>query len=285
MGVERRAAHNAPMFECHRQPALALALLCSAGTGAAADAPLWELGLGAAALRLPQYRGADRDSSWLLPLPYVAYRGPVFKADRDGARATLVEQGEWQLNLSAALAPPLDSGANPARAGMPRLAAAAEIGPDLVRHLTGSGSQGLALHWPLRAAVTLQRNPQAIGWVSTPHLQWSGGLGDGWRVGLRGGAVYASRRYDQYYYGVTPAQATSTRAAYAARGDYGGLQALASLSRRWDRLWLGAYVQADSLRGSSLVDSPLVRRDHSLAVGVAMAWVFAASAQRVNAED
>ena len=37
--------------------------------------PLWELGLGVAALRLPDYRGSDQSSTYLLPLPYVVYRG------------------------------------------------------------------------------------------------------------------------------------------------------------------------------------------------------------------
>lgn len=273
------------MIDRHRFALLLAGLLCGSASVRAADAPLWELGLGAAALRQPQYRGADRDSQMWLPLPYVVYRGPVLKADRDGARATLAEQGAWQFNLSAALSPPLDAADNPARLGMPRLAAAGEIGPDLVWRLSGTGSQGLALHWPLRAAVTLQRDPQAIGWVSTLHLQWNGTLGDGWRVGLRGGAMWASQRYNAYYYGVEPSQASTSRPAYAAPGGCGGLQALASLSRRFDRLWVGAYVQADSLRGSVVADSPLVRREQGLSLGVGMAWVFASSTQRVSAGD
>ncbi|MCK6435001.1 MAG: MipA/OmpV family protein, partial [Aquabacterium sp.] len=44
------------------------------GTAAHA-APLWELGIGAGMLRLPHYRGSDQSHLWLLPVPYVAYRG------------------------------------------------------------------------------------------------------------------------------------------------------------------------------------------------------------------
>lgn len=274
------------MLECKHLAAWAvtLASIATAHAAHAADAPLWELGLGAAALQLPQYRGADRQSSLLLPLPYVVYRGPVLQADREGARATLFEQGAWRLNLSAALSPPVDSEDNPARAGMPKLAAAGEIGPDLVWRLTGKGRRGLAVHWPLRAVVTLQRDPQAIGWVSTPHLQWNGAVG-AWQVGLRGGPVWGSRRHHDYYYGVADAYATAQRPAYKAAGGYGGLQALMSVSRRFDNLWLGAYAQADSLRGTAMARSPLLRRERGFALGLGMAWIFATSSQRVSTAD
>ena len=51
--------------------------------------PLWELGLGVAAVRFPDYRGSDQTSTYVLPLPFVAYRGRFLRADRDGARAIL----------------------------------------------------------------------------------------------------------------------------------------------------------------------------------------------------
>ena len=43
----------------------------------AGDLPLWELGLGAYALRLPDYRGSDQSRGYLYPLPYLRYRGKL----------------------------------------------------------------------------------------------------------------------------------------------------------------------------------------------------------------
>ena len=47
--------------------------------------PLWELGAGAAVVSFPDYRGSDRQRSYLLPLPYVVYRGDVLQIDRESA--------------------------------------------------------------------------------------------------------------------------------------------------------------------------------------------------------
>ena len=56
-----------------------------------AEQPLWEAGLGIGTLRLPHYRGSDQSHTWVLPVPYVVYRGRIFKADREGARAVLLD--------------------------------------------------------------------------------------------------------------------------------------------------------------------------------------------------
>ena len=58
-----------------------------AGLNPGVPRPLWELGVGVAGLRLPDYRGSDQSRGYVLPLPYIVYRGTWLKADRDGARA------------------------------------------------------------------------------------------------------------------------------------------------------------------------------------------------------
>ena len=45
----------------------------------AQEQPLWELGLGVGALRVPHYRGSDQDHGWVLPVPYFVYNGEVLK--------------------------------------------------------------------------------------------------------------------------------------------------------------------------------------------------------------
>jgi len=66
------------------------AVLVLAGA-AAADAqaeqlPLWEAGLGATVISFPHYRGSDERRSWVLPFPYVVYRGEFLKADERRVR-------------------------------------------------------------------------------------------------------------------------------------------------------------------------------------------------------
>jgi len=58
----------------------------------AGELPRWELGLGLAGLSIPDYRGSDEQRGYLLPLPYVQYRGEIFQIDREGAH------GSWMYH-------------------------------------------------------------------------------------------------------------------------------------------------------------------------------------------
>ena len=86
----RRAAHGL------MAALLAFATLPFATPAAADELPLWEVGGGAGVLSLPHYRGSDKSRTWLLPIPYIVYRGQIFKADREGARAVLYNTEAWR---------------------------------------------------------------------------------------------------------------------------------------------------------------------------------------------
>ena len=73
-------------------PALGAVVALALGLpAAAAELPLWELGLGVAGLSLPHYRGAEKSGRWLLPTPYAVYRGEVLRANRDGVKAMIFD--------------------------------------------------------------------------------------------------------------------------------------------------------------------------------------------------
>lgn len=272
-----------------RRPAgvsCAALLACTTALPAAAQAerPLWELGLGAAALRLPHYRGAGQSHNWLLPLPYVVYRGEIFKADREGARAVLFESDRLDFDLSAAASAPTRSEDNDARRGMSDLAPTLELGPKLNWTAARGPGWTLQLRTPVRAALTLASKPRWIGWTATPNLNLDIAKlgGSGWDLGLLGGPVFGSRRFNGYFYDVPTADATADRAAYRSSGGYAGAQFTAALSRRFDTTWAGLFVRHDTLQGARFVDSPLVRQRSNFSFGVAFSWVFAISAQTVS---
>jgi len=251
--------------------------------------PLWELGLGVGALELPDYRGSDHAQGYILPVPYVAYRGDWLKADRDGARALLLKSERIDVDLSASAGVPTHSRDNEARRGMEDLPATVELGPNLQVRLANLGGQRdarLDLRFPLRAAFTLERSPHGIGFTFSPNLNLDlSNIAGGWHFGLLTGPFFATRAYHQHYYGVGAADATPQRPAYDARGGYGGWQALAAASRRFGSTWVGAFVRADDLHGAVYESSPLVRRHYAVSGGVAVAWVFAQSGRIVQAED
>ncbi len=271
----------------------ALCLLCAlaaAAPAAAEELPLWELGVGVGGVALPDYRGADQGRGYVLPVPYVVYRGDFLKADRRGIRGELFDTDRIELNISVAASLPVDSSRNAARAGMPDLRPSLELGPSLEVTLWRSrdGRSLLELRLPLRAAFTLESSPQGIGWVATPNLNLDlpgrGALA-GWNFGLLAGPVYGSRRQHEYFYGVAPQFATPARPAYDAPGGYAGWQFLAAASRRFAGFWVGAFVRADTLSGAAFEASPLLKRDTYVAAGAGIAWVLGVSRERVEAAE
>jgi outer membrane scaffolding protein for murein synthesis (MipA/OmpV family) len=264
-----------------------LALALPFGTAAtAAELPLWEVGGGAGVLSLPHYRGSDQSRTWLLPVPYIVYRGKIFKADREGARAVLYNSDRFDFDLSAGASAPASSEDDEARRGMEDLAPTVELGPNMNITLARAENWKLDLRLPVRAAVTVQRNPQMVGLISTPHLTLDlKRVAGGWNLGLQTGLVYADRRFNAHFYEVRPEEATAGRPAYKAGAGYGGWQALAAVSRRSGRWWAGGFVRFDSLKGAVFEDSPLVRQRQHWSAGFALAYVFATSSTSVPSED
>jgi outer membrane scaffolding protein for murein synthesis (MipA/OmpV family) len=272
--------------------ATALALGCwlgfTASTAAAEEKPLWELGAGGTVLAFPDYRGSDQSRSYVLPVPYAVYRGEFLKADRDGVRGIFFDRENIEFNLSAGASFPIDSKDNDARRGMPDLKPTVEFGPavDLTLWRSVDRALKLTLRLPLRSGFTVERSPAYIGWLFSPRVNLDiddvGGL-DGWTLGLVASPKYADGRFHRHFYSVAPEFATSSRPAYEARSGYGGTEFLAALWKRFPRWWVGGFVRYDALAGAAFEDSPLVRTRGYLAAGLAVAWVFAESPQRVDA--
>ena len=271
---------------------LATVLLTShSGIAAAEEKPLWELGFGFFALTSPDYRGSDESRSYLLPFPYVTYRGDIIKVDRSGIYSRLFETDRVHLDLSADGSVPADSSKNSARQGMPDLDATFEIGPVLEVCLWASCSGDLKLQFrlPVRAVLSTDFSSIDGRGVSThPNLNFdikNIGPGGGWNFGMAAGPLYATERYHDYYYEVATLYATSTRPAYDARGGYSGSRLTLALSKRFKHIWVGAFTRYDSLSGVKFEDSPLLRRDHSFMAGLSVAWIFATSEQMVNVKE
>ncbi|MDO8418439.1 MAG: MipA/OmpV family protein [Rubrivivax sp.] len=257
--------------------------LASAAVPALASQPLWELGLGAGALRMPHYRGSDQSHDWLLPVPYAVYRGKIFRATREGARAVLLEGERFDFDLSADASAPASSGDNVARSGMPDLEPTVEIGPNLNVTLARGGGWKLDLRLPVRAVFTLGSDARGIGFTVSPVLNLDLQAG-GWNLGLQGGPLLASGAYHAHFYGVAPAYATAERPAYDAPGGGAGWRLTAAASRRFGDLWLGGYIRTDTVAGAVFEASPLVRQRENVTFGLALSWVFASSEQRVAAD-
>lgn len=270
--------------------ALVACLSAFAEHARAVDKPLWELGVGATALYFPDYRGSDQSRGYALPIPYAVYRGDFFKADRDGVRGILFDHDDVKVHASLGASFPVDSNDNDARRGMPDLKPTVELGPaiDLTLWRAPAAGTKLTLRIPLRFAFTVERSPEYLGWLFTPRLNLD--IGDiaglpGWNLGLYASPGYGDARNHAYFYSVAAAYATPSRPAYTAGAGYNGLEFLAAVSKRFPQYWIGAFARYDTLAGAAFLDSPLIRTRGYFAAGIAVAWIFAESTQRVNDRD
>lgn len=277
------------MMHCLRAILLSSGLLVMPA-GQAETYPLWEIGAGLAVLDLPGYRGSDVRQTYVLPMPYLVYRGEVLRADRDGLRGLLFDSERLEINISLNGSLPVNSDDDPLRQGMEDLEPAGELGPSINYRLWQSADKRMRLtaRAPVRTAITFAPRPEQIGWLFSPNLLLE--IRDpaghaGWNLGLQGGPYFNDRDYNATFYGVRPAEATQDRPAYNAAGGYSGTQFMLTLSRRFPQYWIGGFLRYDTLAGSVVEDSPLVSRSDAVSVGLALSWVFKESSRRVEAQE
>ena len=250
--------------------------------------PLWEAGAGITAISFPDYRGSNERQLWVLPFPYLVYRGEYLQADERRMRGLFYRTDRLELDVSINGSVPVDSGENDARRGMPDLDATLEIGPALSLKLaeTTDRKARLELRLPARAVFASDFSyVRHVGWVFQPNLNLDvrDPLGySGWKLGLLAGPIFSDRRYHRYFYEVDPAFATASRPAYSPGGGYAGTQLISTLSKRYREFWVGGFVKWDTLNSAAFEDSPLVKDRQGYAAGVAVAWILGESKTRVE---
>lgn len=281
-------SHPLPMSGLLRSILTALLALWAQVQAHAEEEPLWEAGLGVGAIVFSDYRGSDEARAYPIPLPYFVYRGDFLKADREGMRGKLFDRTYAELSISLNATLPVASEDNAARAGMPDLDPTIEIGPSLDLKLWRSADERVQVEliMPLRVPITIASSPQTIGWVFSPrvNLDIQNVGARGWDMGVGAGPVFADRDYHDYFYSVSPTYVTPTRSAYEARGGYSGAHVVASLSKRFPKYWIGAFLRYDALHSAAFEDSPLFKREHYLAGGVGIAWMIGRSKRMVETE-
>lgn len=250
--------------------------------------PLWELGVGVGAYVFNDYRGSKTTHAYPIPVPYFIYRGEILKSDREGPKARFLNNHSLEFTLSVNATTPVIN--DSVRQGMPDLKPTLEAGASLNVHLWRSESERLKLdlRLPVRGAVTVQASPHFVGVFAAPNInldiaQTRGQFG--WKLGLLAGPLFADRRYNDYFYTVAPAYATPDRPAYQAHGGYAGTQTLLSLTRRYPKYWVGAYVRHDWLGGAAFADSPLVKTNSYWSGGIGVVWILKQSQHVVESED
>jgi outer membrane scaffolding protein for murein synthesis (MipA/OmpV family) len=254
------------------------------------EKPLWELGIGAGILYMPDYRGSDEGRLYVLPNPYVVYRGGILKIDEQRISGQIFKTDRILLNFSGFGAVPVKSSNNSARAGMPDLDPTFELGPALRINIMESkdDSYKLSLSVPVRAFFSTDfSSVRREGWVFSPRVNFEKNdviPETGLNVGISAGPMFSDSSYNAYFYTVEPAYATATRREYSAGGGYGGSTITVGLSKSYKQFIFNAFVSADFLHGAVFEDSPLVKTKVSVMSGFNVSWIFLKSAKTVTSD-
>jgi len=270
---------------------LALLFILSPDRALCEEKPLWEIGAGLAVLQMPDYRGSDKYRGYLLPYPYLVYRGDILRVERERISGRLFETDRLLLDISLNGSVPVDSSDNEDRRGMPDLDPTFEIGPSLDITLMENPRNRwkLKLALPVRAVFSTDfSSVRREGWVFHPRLNFETIdiiPGTGLNAGLSVGPMFADRGYHDYYYTIDPAFETPTRPPYAAGGGYSGSTATVGLSKTLNPFILSGFVSLDYLKGAVFEESPLVKTEYSWMCGFTVSWIFLKSSEQVRTKD
>jgi MipA family protein len=274
-----------PSARARFRPAFLLALLAfvSAPVARAEERPKWEIGVGSVFYTQPDYVGSDEYRFHPIPFPWIVYRGPVLRLDRESIQTKIFGTDFVKLDLSASGQVPVDSNDNDRRHGMPDLDWIAQIGPSLQFPVTQSddGRHTLEVDVPLRVALAIDTdNFSYEGLVASPKLRYRYEP-EGWRVEANAGLEFGSNDYNEYIYGVAAKYATPTRRAYGADGGYAGLRFSAGVSRYFGPIYAGVFARYVNISGATFEDSPLVGTSSAFMGGLAIGWVWFKSDEMV----
>lgn len=254
------------------------------------ELPLWELGVAAAGVSVPDYPGADRNRLRVLPLPYGVYRGKTLRADDEGVRSRYQFSPTAELDVSFGGALPADSSGNAAREGMPDLDFLLEAGPQLKLTLA-KPAPGTAwqLALPVRAVFSTDfTNFKSRGLLFAPELSYSrtNVAGSAWTTSLAAASSFGTAPLGRYFYEVAPEFARPDRPAFSAEGGYLESSLTAAVSRQFQRkLTVFVFGRATSLHGAANTDSPLLRDELNYTLGAGFTYSLRRSQETVSAND
>lgn len=268
-------------------PLLALAL---AWPAQAQQLPVFEAGIAAGGGWLPAYPASDQNRWRGLVVPYVIYRGDLFRADDTGLRArTNLSQG-IELSVSASAGFNGSSRDITAREGMPDLDWLGEIGPTLRFTLwradDATQPRRILLDTPVRAVFSTDWSSVSFrGFTFAPDIAYEhvNFLSPFARLRLSAGVVFGTDRYTDYFYQVDPEFARPGRQAYESRAGYVGSRV--SVSYRLpvnERVSLVAGGRIENFSGAANAGSPLFRREWNASVVAGVAVALWRSEARVD---
>ena len=251
----------------------------------AAKLPLWEVGAFATGLSQQAYPGASQQIDRALVLPFFIYRGKFFRADQGNVGLRAVKTDKMELDIGFGGAFGASSNDIEARKGMPDLGTLVEFGPRVKWNLGEAPGNGrLRAELALRGVFDITDSFRDKGLTLEPELTYERRAANGWRYSTTVGLVFGDQRLADTFYGVAPAVATASRAAYTASSGLIASRLSATVSHSLSPdLRVFGYARVASVEGAANTASPLVRQNTGATVGLGLTYILARS--RNSADD
>jgi MipA family protein len=264
---------------------LALAQQPDTGRADPKPQPLWELGVGLGAARSPAYIGSNETIQRVLPVPYVIYRGDIFRVDQDGVGARLFRGENWLFDLGFAAGLDGNNQDLIARRGMSKLGPTFEVGPRF-RWFIAKPSQGelISLNVPLRGVVEINGGLKARGVVLEPTLRYDNDhLFKGIGLVAQAGVLVGDQRINGHYYTVAPEFATSIRPAYVAKSGLMATKLSAVLYKELTpEVSVAVFARWDGSGNAANAGSPLHFKSSAITFGLGATYSFYRSSEMVK---
>lgn len=247
------------------------------------EQPKWEVGVFLGMVSLPQYMGSNERYQLALPLPYFTYRSKRLKITGQGVRTYLFSNHNITLDASFGAGLPVKNG-NQARTGMPNLPFTLQAGPRLNWQIHHDAQEDVRLRLPVR--WTMDTSLHHVGWLFEPELLRTKYITPDWSYRLSGGALFATQRYNERFYGVPTAYATANRPAYQAQG---GLHSVflraASYYHYDDNLFIMFASRYRNMQVGTVAHSPLVKKAHDFSLFLGVSYRFWQSDERIEDDE
>ena len=247
--------------------------------------PLWEAGVFGGAASTPAYPGADSRTSRALVIPFLIYRGEVLRSDRGSIGARVFRTTDLELDVGFAGSLPANAKDTTARQGMSDLGTLVEFGPRIKWTLArpSPGSQ-LRLELPVRAVLEFNDGVKGQGMAFEPELVFdSRHIAGGWGLTASASWVWGDRKLNNYFYGVTPLFASTSRPAFDAQSGLIATRLSLSTSKEiTPDVRVFGFVRYESYSGAANLASPLHLASSGSSAGVGLAWTLGRSTQRAS---
>jgi outer membrane scaffolding protein for murein synthesis (MipA/OmpV family) len=199
----------------------------------------------------------------------------MFEVDNGGIKKSLFDIDGLSMDVSLSGSLPVDSKSSKLREGMDDLDFVFEVGPKLSYDIWQEEEYKLSFRLPIRNAFStnFQDDIQHRGFFTSPQFKISQKTSHR-ELSFTSGAVFATQRYHDYFYGVDEAYETATRHAYKGKGGYGGWRNKLSFFDQKGAWVYDAYVVHYLLEGVAFEDSPLVEEKNGIFVQVSLSYIF-----------